>query len=87
MRIFGHIHVGRGALQKPYEEVSARLTGWSGLVSLVRWKMVAWFWGSRPGSATIMVNAASVGGLIDDQEAGGRSRSKYEVLAVDLSCL
>ena len=55
------------------------------MVSLVCWKMVAWFWGSRLDSATIMVNAASIGGVIDDQRLGAIV-SKYEVLAVDSSC-
>ena len=43
------------------------------MVSLVWWKMVAWFWGSRlikEDGATIVVNAASVGGLEDDQRLG-----------------
>ena len=74
MHVFGHIHFGRGvelvrwdAVQKAYEEVCARQAGWSGLVSLVWWKMIAWFWRSLEDSSTIMVNAASVGGLKDDQ--------------------
>jgi hypothetical protein len=80
VHVFGHVHVGRGvelvrwdAMQKAYEEVCARRVGWSGLVSLVWWKMVAWFLGSRlikEDSGTIMVNAASVGGLKDDQKLG-----------------
>ena len=53
-------------MQKAYEEVCEA----SGVVSLVCWKMVAWFWGSRLDSATIMVNAASIGGIIDDQRLG-----------------
>ena len=77
VHVFGHIHFGRGvelvrwdAVQKAYEEVCARRAGWSGLISLVWWKMVAWFWGSREDTATIMVNAASVGGLKDEQRLG-----------------
>jgi hypothetical protein len=82
VHVFGHVHVGRGvelvrwdAMQKAYEEVCARRVGWSGLVSLVWWKMVAWFLESRlikedSTSGTIMVNAASVGGLKDDQRLG-----------------
>ena len=80
VHVFGHIHVGRGielvrwdAMQRAYEEVCARRVGWSGLIRLVWWKMVMWFWGSRitrEDSATIMVNAASVGGLMDNQRLG-----------------
>ena len=77
VHVFGHIHAGRSVelvrwdeLQKTYEEVCARRAGWSVLVSLVEWKMVAWFWGSRLDSATTLVSASSVGGLMDDQEAG-----------------
>lgn len=71
VHVFGHIHVWRGvelvrwdAVQKAYEEVCARRAGWIGLVSLVWWKIVVWFWGNHPireDSATIMVNAASIG--------------------------
>jgi len=80
LHVFGHIHVGRGvefvrwdAVQKAYEEVCARRVGWSGLIRLIWWRMIMWFGGSRPigeDSATIMVNAASVGGLKDDQMLG-----------------
>ena len=48
------IHVGRGvelvrwdAMQKAYEELCARRAGWCGLVSLVCWKVIMWFGGSR----------------------------------------
>ena len=64
-------------MQKVYDEVCTRRAGWSGLVSLVRWEMVAWFWGSRLDSATITVNAASVEGLINDQEDGDRKNMKF----------
>ena len=40
------------------------------MVSLVWWKMIAWFWRSLEDSSTIMVNAAFVGGLKDDQRLG-----------------
>ena len=80
VHVFGHIHVRRGvelvrwdAMQKAYEEVCARQARWSGLVSLVWSKMVSLIWGShliKEDSATIMVNAASVGGLRDDQRLG-----------------
>ena len=80
VHVFGHIHVGRGvelvrwdAMQKVYEEVCARRVGWSGLVGLVWWKMVLWFWGSGltvEDGVTVMVNAASVGGVRDDRRLG-----------------
>jgi hypothetical protein len=84
LHVFGHIHVGRGVelvrwdgMQKAYEEVCARRAGWwSGLVSLVWWKMVLWLWRKsrlmirEDDATTIMVNAASVGGLKDDQRLG-----------------
>jgi hypothetical protein len=82
VHVFGHIHVGRGveyvrwdAMQKVYEEVCARRVEWSGLISLIWWKMIMWFGGSHlisesEDSGTIMVNAASVGGLKDDQKLG-----------------
>ena len=80
VHVFGHIHVGRGvefvrwdAMQKAYEEMSARRLGWSGLISLIWWKMVIWLGGSHlisEDNGTTMVNAASVGGLKDDQKLG-----------------
>ena len=80
LHVSGHIHVGRGvelvrwdAMQKVYEELCARRAGWCGLVSLVWWKVVMWFGGSRlirEDSATIMVNAASIVGHRDDQRLG-----------------
>jgi len=80
VHVFGHMHVGRGvelvrwdAAQKAYEEVCAGRAGWSGLVRLVWWKIVAWLSTSRlmrEDGATIMVNAASVGGPKDDQRLG-----------------
>ena len=88
LHVFGHIHVGRGvelvkwdAMQKAYEEVCARRAGWNGLVSLVWRKIVLWFWRKcrlmpvirEDGDTTIMVNAASVGGLKDDQRLGAIS--------------
>ena len=83
VHVFGHIHAGRGvelvrwdAVQKAYEEICASRAGWSGLVSLVWWKMVVWLQRSRlirEDGTTIMVNAASVGGLFDDQRLGAIS--------------
>lgn len=54
------------------EGVCARRVDWSGLISLIWWKMIMWFGGSHLISEdrTIMVNAASVGGLKDDQRLG-----------------
>ena len=79
VHVFGHIHIGRGvelvrwdASQKAYEEVLARRVGWRGLLTLVWYKVIAWFWrGSRAeDGTTIMVNAASVGGFRDEQKKG-----------------
>ena len=79
VHVFGHIHIGRGvelarwdASQKAYEEVLARRLGWRGLLTLVWFKVIAWFWrGSRgEDGTTIMVNAASVGGFRDEQRKG-----------------
>ena len=79
VHVFGHIHVGRGVefvrwdrMQKAYEEVCARRVGWSGLIGLIWLKMIMWFRGSHLicEDGTIMVNAASVGGLKDDQRLG-----------------
>ena len=67
-------------------QACARRARWSGLVSLVRWKMVAWFWGSGLDSAIIkVIDASVVGGLIDDQEAGGdhdRNRKFWQSIQV-----
>jgi hypothetical protein len=79
VHVFGHIHVGRGvelvrwdAPQKVYEEILASRVAWWGLLSLVWYKVLAWFWrGSRgEDGTTIMVNAASVGGFRDERKKG-----------------
>ena len=82
MHVFGHIHIGRGvesvrwdAPQKAYEEILASRLGWRGLLSLVWYKVLTWFWfwvrsrGTEDGT-TVMVNAASVGGFRDEQKKG-----------------
>jgi hypothetical protein len=77
--VFGHVHIGRGvesvrwdASQKAYEELLARRVGWTALVSLVWYRLLAWFAIGSLGDdpTTVMVNAASVGGLRDDQKKG-----------------
>ncbi|KAF8876688.1 metallophosphoesterase domain-containing protein 1 [Gymnopilus junonius] len=79
LHVFGHIHAARGVefvrwdgAQKAFEEVCAGRVGWSGLIRLVWWTVVAWFWRRHVGedAATIMINAASVGGFRDDQRKG-----------------
>ena len=79
LHVFGHIHAARGVefvrwdrAQKAYEEVCAGRAGWSGFIRLTWWTVIAWFWRrpARENAATIMVNAASVGGFRNDQRKG-----------------
>ncbi|KIJ57712.1 hypothetical protein HYDPIDRAFT_184270 [Hydnomerulius pinastri MD-312] len=85
LHVFGHIHAARGVeylrwdqVQRTYEEICARRAGLGGLVRLVWWavagKVWAWLWAGdkedREGLQTILVNAAAVGGMKDDQKRG-----------------
>ncbi|TFK24923.1 metallophosphoesterase domain-containing protein 1 [Coprinopsis marcescibilis] len=78
LHAFGHIHAARGVeavrwdkVSAAYEDVCAGRVGWSGLVRLGWWVVVGWVWRSPVGGGvTVMVNAASVGGLGDDQRKG-----------------
>lgn len=82
LHVFGHIHAARGIgylawdeAQALYEDICAGKAGWRGLVTLVWWvavdKLTAWF-GRRDGDGgrTILVNAAAVNGLRDDERRG-----------------
>lgn len=82
LHVFGHIHAARGVeclvwnkAQTLYEDICAGIAGWGGLVRLVKWvaveKLREQFWG-RGGAegCTILVNAAAVGGMRDDERKG-----------------
>lgn len=79
LHVFGHIHAARGvefvrwdAANAAYEAVCAGRMGWFGLIRLAWWTVVTWVWGTPlvGDVVTTMVNAASVGGLRDDQRKG-----------------
>ncbi|EAU88697.1 metallophosphoesterase domain-containing protein 1 [Coprinopsis cinerea okayama7 len=79
LHVFGHIHAGRGiecvrwdAANAAYEEICARRVGWIGLLRLAWWKAIRWFrrWSSGDDVVTVMVNAASVGGLKNEHRKG-----------------
>ena len=55
-----------------YEEILARRLRWTGLLTLIWCNVRAWFWrGSRgEDGTTVMVNAASLGGLRDERING-----------------
>ncbi|KAF9054543.1 metallophosphoesterase domain-containing protein 1 [Panaeolus papilionaceus] len=77
--IFGHIHASRGievvqwgSAYQVFEDLCSRRRGWRGLIRLVYLTIVTRNFGGKtsPHNKTIMVNAASVGGLRDDQLKG-----------------
>lgn len=80
LHVFGHIHAGRGVerikwdrAQMAYENICAGRTGWGGLVKLLWYKLTAWLWKRSLGDGgvgTVLVNAAAVAGLRDDQKKG-----------------
>ncbi|KAN0085819.1 Metallo-dependent phosphatase-like protein [Tylopilus felleus] len=82
LHVFGHIHAARGverlawnAAQALYEDICAGRTGWVGLAGLVWWvaveKLRKRFWvRDGDGGRTILVNAAAIGGLRDDERKG-----------------
>lgn len=79
LHVFGHIHAGRGVerikwdrAQMVYENICAGRTGWGGLVELLWYKLTAWPWKRSLGDdvGTLLVNAAAVAGLRDDQKKG-----------------
>jgi len=55
-----------------YENICAGRTGWGGLVELLWYKLTAWPWKRSLGDdvGTLLVNAAAVAGLRDDQKKG-----------------
>ncbi|KAK7014143.1 hypothetical protein VNI00_019381 [Paramarasmius palmivorus] len=76
LHVFGHVHGGRGVefvnwdkQQQAYEDICAGKAGWGGFARLTWWTLVGWF---SPGETqgTVLVNAAAVGGLKDDQMKG-----------------
>jgi len=82
LHVFGHIHAARGVeclvwnkAQASYEDICAGIAGWSGLVRLLKWVAVEKLreqFGRRGGDKgrTILVNAAAVGGVRDDERKG-----------------
>jgi hypothetical protein len=80
LHVFGHVHAGRGVerikwdrAQMAYENICAGRTGWGGLVELLWYKLTAWLWKRSSGDhdvGTLLVNAAAVAGLRDDQKKG-----------------
>ena len=75
--MFGHIHAGRGVerikwdrAQVAYENICAGQTGWVGLVKLLWYKLTMWRRSLGDGVDTVLVNAAAVTGLRDDQKKG-----------------
>ncbi|KAF9222146.1 metallophosphoesterase domain-containing protein 1 [Gyrodon lividus] len=82
LHIFGHIHAARGVeclawdeAQRVYEDVCAGKAGWGGLARLVWWAVVekvrGYLWrGGKRWEKTVLVNAAAVGGMKDDQRRG-----------------
>ena len=82
LHVFGHIHAARGTkclawneTQALYEEICAGITGWGGLAKLV-WRVAVEklrerVWGSDGDRGrTILVNAAAVGGVRDEERKG-----------------
>ena len=53
-----------------YENICAGQTGWVGLVKLLWYKLTMWKRSLRDGVGTVLVNAAAVTGLRDDQKKG-----------------
>ncbi|KAF8122665.1 metallophosphoesterase domain-containing protein 1 [Boletus edulis] len=82
LHVFGHIHAARGTeclgwneAQALYEDICAGKTGWGGLATLAGWVTVEKLrerFGGRNGDRgrTILVNAAAVGGVRDDEWKG-----------------
>ncbi|KAF8335368.1 metallophosphoesterase domain-containing protein 1 [Cantharellus anzutake] len=79
LHVFGHIHAGRGVerikwdkAQMVYEDICARRAAWGGLVKLLWYKLTARLWRRFLGAdvGTLLVNAAAVSGLRDDQMKG-----------------
>ena len=82
LHVFGHIHAARGVdylawneAQALYEDICAGRAGWGGLVRLVWWVVVEKVrkrFGGRDGDRgrTMLVNAAAVGGLRDNERKG-----------------
>jgi hypothetical protein len=82
LHVFGHIHAGRGVerikwdrAQMAYENICAGWVGWGGLVELLWYTLTrAWFrWKRSLGDGvgtTVLVNAAAVAGVRDDQKKG-----------------
>lgn len=82
LHVCGHIHGARGVeallwgrAQLAYEELCAGRSGWWGLVRLIRFTvteqvMRVFQMGEGVGKGTLLVNAAAVGGVKDDQRRG-----------------
>jgi hypothetical protein len=80
LHVFGHIHAACGVeyvvwdrAQRTYEDVCAGKSGWSGLGRLVVWVVagkVGRLWSGRLEQGTVLVNAAAVSGLKDEQKRG-----------------
>lgn len=77
LHVFGHVHSGRGVervrwdqAQKTYEDICAGRVGWTGLIQLLWYRLTDWMWRSSLAHDTILVNAATVGGLRDDEKKG-----------------
>jgi hypothetical protein len=73
LHVFGHIHAARGvqtatwtAGQSAYERISARRGGWRDLCIVGAQFVRALVWRST-GDATVLVNAAAVGGFRDEK--------------------
>ncbi|OJJ05574.1 hypothetical protein ASPVEDRAFT_45081 [Aspergillus versicolor CBS 583.65] len=76
LHVFGHIHGGYGkevvlwdSFQRAYETVMDGESRGVGLMSLVYSWMMGWLtgWGTKNEQATVMVNAAAVGGVRDEK--------------------
>lgn len=76
LHVFGHIHGGYGkevvlwdSFQRAYEAVMDGESKWGSLGLLVYCWIVGWFtgWGPKAEHATVMVNAAAVGGVRDEK--------------------
>ncbi len=79
LHVFGHVHAGRGVEhikwdqgQMAYEDVCAGHAGWGGILKLLWYKLTARLWKRFLGDdiGTLLVNAAAVSGLRDDQIKG-----------------
>lgn len=76
LHVFGHIHGGYGkevvlwdSFQRAYESVMDGDSKWLNLGFLAYRSIVGWFtgWGTKDKQATVMVNAAAVGGVRDEK--------------------